>query len=47
MSPFYWGIIIGLFLGCNVAVVVVALLVAAKGGELGDRIDSWLEKMTG
>jgi gas vesicle protein len=42
MSPFWGGLIIGLFLGCNVGVVVVALLVAAKSGEWGPKIESWL-----
>ena len=47
ISPFWGGLIIGLFLGCNVVVVVVSLLVAAKSGECGSRIERWLSDKTG
>lgn len=40
MSPFYWGVIFGLFVGVNLAVVVVGLLAGAKCGECG----AWLQQ---
>ena len=33
MSPFYLGLLIGIFIGANVGIVVLALCVAAKKGQ--------------
>ena len=32
MSPFYWGLIIGIFIGANLGILVVSLCVMAKRG---------------
>lgn len=33
MSPFFWGLLIGIFLGVNMAIIVVGLCLAAKWGD--------------
>jgi len=33
MTPFAWGLLIGLVIGANVGLVVLSLLVAAKRGD--------------
>ena len=33
MTSFYIGLVLGLFIGANVGVVIMALLVAARGNE--------------
>ena len=33
MSPFFWGLLIGIFLGANMAIIVVGLCLAAKRGD--------------
>jgi hypothetical protein len=35
MSPFFRGLILGVFLGANVGLVVLSLCVAAKRGDEG------------
>ena len=32
MSPFYWGLIIGVLIGVNVGIIVISLCVMAKRG---------------
>lgn len=33
MTPFAWGLLIGLVVGANVGLVVLSLLIAAKRGD--------------
>ena len=33
MTPFWWGFLAGLFIGANVALVMTALLIAARGEQ--------------
>lgn len=33
MSSFYWGLLVGMLLGANVAIIIVGLCLAAKRGD--------------
>ncbi|MCK9513770.1 MAG: hypothetical protein M0R28_21445 [Pigmentiphaga sp.] len=33
MTPFLWGVLVGVFIGANVGLLVLSLLVAAKDGD--------------
>ena len=40
MKPFWGGILIGMFVGANLAIVLIGLLVFAKCGECG----AWIQQ---
>ena len=40
MKPFWGGILIGMFVGANLAIVLIGLLVSAKCGECG----AWIQQ---
>lgn len=47
MSPFWGGILIGVFIGSGIGIIAAGLLAAAKCGECGERIELWLAKKAG
>jgi hypothetical protein len=44
MSTFWGGVLIGVVAGLNIGVLVIGLLVGAKCGECGARMQRWLEE---